>query len=219
MSNIYVSEEKLNEYCSTVAGFQFGILQELYALMTEAEKLSSSMDQESSQAILQTVRDITQILSDNQEKLNVLQTKVINYADFIHALNVKSGTIPASPPPSVYWISEEGQKVSKTIGNVIYGLFEKACNASDPTDNCSEAFSSFLQISMPFLADSAEKMMAFSYEQFTPSTMQQFNRTFIMKDQDGNYVTAAQAGQNALSCMNTAIQSALGKAKGTKKWP
>ena len=207
MSNIYVSEEKLNEYCSTVAGFQFGILQELYALMTEAEKLSSSMDQESSQAILQTVRDITQILSDHQEKLN------------IHALNVKSGSIPASSPPSAYWISEEGQKVSKTIGNVIYGLFEKACNASDPTDNCSEAFCSFLQISMPFLADSAEKMMALSYEQFTPSTMQQFNRTFIMKDQDGNYVTAAQAGQNALSCMNTAIQSALGKAKGTKKWP
>ncbi len=216
MTSINVSKEELNEYCNAVARFQFDILQDLCDLVSEAEKLSSVMDEESSQTILQMVCDIAQILSENQEELNVLHTKIINYADFIHELNVKTGAIPASVPPSAYWRSKEGQKLSSVMGNVMCSLFEKVCSVSDPTGNCSEALSAFLQTSIPFLADSAKNMMAFSYEQFSSSTMQQFNRTFIMKDQDGNYITAAQARQNALSQTNTTLQSVLGKTNGAK---
>ncbi len=219
MTNIHVSEEKLNEYCNAVARFQFDILQDLCALISEAEKLSSVIDEESSQAILQTVRDIAQILSENQEKLNILQEKIIVYADFIHALRVKSGATPASLPPSTYWRSKEGQKVSKVMGSAIFSLFERICDVSDPTGNSSEAFTKFTQTVMPYFADASKNLMAFSYEQFTPSTMQQFNRTFVMKDQDGNYITAAQARQNALFPLNTTLQAAPGKAKGTKKCP
>lgn len=102
-----------------------------------------------------------------------------------------------------YFRSEEGQRTSAMIGKAGVKILETATGLSDPTGTVSEAAANFAKTAMPIAADTSEKLMKNAHDIYESQTMKEYRSTYIMKDENGNPITAEEGRRLAFPEENT----------------
>lgn len=91
-----------------------------------------------------------------------------------------------------YWNTDEGKKVSGTIGKAGVKIFEQLSGAKDPTGNVSEAASQFAQVAIPVMSDTSQKMMENVYHQ-NQTEADRYMQARPFRSADGTPITANEA--------------------------
>lgn len=84
--NVHVSVDELKRFADYISNFSKYIDSDCQELRTAVNILASTMDEESIAAISSTVNAITKIITEQEPALNNLQSKVMNYAEFVARL-------------------------------------------------------------------------------------------------------------------------------------
>ena len=111
----------------------------------------------------------------------------------------ENGTGEAQAFAGGYFRTEEGQKLSAKLGESLVTVVEKTSGLSDPTGTVKNAAAEAAKVAVPLTADHSEKLMERAHETYTSEVVKDYQRTYILKDEGGNPITAAEGRERAFS--------------------